>query len=173
MTTSTEKAAWIAAQQAVLDEIYADLIAFVEPLPAASLSWTPTDDATNTIAALVRHCVGSLNAWLSLAVGDAFERDREAEFHYEAKAGELIAMLEQSREASRLLLARLASVDPGVERDHARVARHAGQVRVTVAWCVEHALVHVSEHWGQIQLTSQLWQVGHTRQAPAVSEAGD
>jgi hypothetical protein len=28
---------------------------------------------------------------------------------------------------------------------------------VTAAWCVEHALAHAGEHWGQIQLTAQLY----------------
>jgi hypothetical protein len=29
---------------------------------------------------------------------------------------------------------------------------------VTIAWCVEHAIIHVGEHWGQIQLTAQLYR---------------
>jgi hypothetical protein len=28
---------------------------------------------------------------------------------------------------------------------------------VCVAWCVEHAVIHAGEHWGQIQLTRQLY----------------
>ena len=30
------------------------------------------------------------------------------------------------------------------------------EIELSLAWCVEHALIHAGEHWGQIQLTAQL-----------------
>jgi hypothetical protein len=144
------------ARLAVLEELYDDLVELLRPLDAACLNWTPPIAATNSIAGLVRHTVGSTDAWLARAVGEPITRDRDAEFRTPAGSDELISIVDQGRLDARRRFALLAGLAPETVRTVRRLD-DPHEYEVTVAWCVAHAVIHGGEHWGQIQLNRQLY----------------
>lgn len=146
----------LTASLAVLDELLDSLVELVRPLDSEILNWTPPVPDTNSIAALVRHATESTNTWLSRAVNERIPRDRAAEFHARHSAAELVAMIEHTKSESHRRFDLLQGVDLGTV---IQVRRHAAteDVGVTRAWCIEHALIHAGEHWGQIQLNRQLY----------------
>jgi uncharacterized damage-inducible protein DinB len=139
----------------VLDEIYDALVEVIEQTDDGTLNWTPPIPDANSIAALTRHLVGATDAWFSRALGDTIQRDRDAEFRYHGTARELIDLLAESRARIHDKAERLDAVDPAAVRRYRRLGDDH-ESALTVAWCVEHALVHAAEHWGQIQLNRQL-----------------
>lgn len=148
--------AHLAASLAVLEELYDGLGNLVRPLDADCLNWTPPIPDTNSISALVTHTVGSIESWLSRGLGDAITRDRNAEFHAQHTAAELVAMIEGARLDTRRRFASLERADLGALH-HVRRMSTNREEDVSVAWCIEHALIHAGEHWGQIQLNRQLY----------------
>jgi uncharacterized damage-inducible protein DinB len=144
------------ACQAVLEELYDDLVTALRPLDETCLNWTPPAPETNSIAALVRHIIGSNNAWLSRAAGEPVVRDRDAEFRARDSADTLLEAVERSRADARHQLALLDDVNPGTIRAVRRLDARE-EVDLSVAWCVVHALIHTGEHWGQIQINRQLY----------------
>ncbi|HEX6330880.1 MAG TPA: DinB family protein [Actinomycetota bacterium] len=147
--------AHLAGQLATLDELHDDLIRLVAAMDDDRLNWRPAIPEANTIAALVRHSIGSLVMWFSRALDEPFERDRDAEFASHDTASELVSALETSRERVRAQFDRLDRVDPGTERRIRRLGAPSEET-LTAGWCVAHAVQHVGEHWGQIQLTRDL-----------------
>jgi uncharacterized damage-inducible protein DinB len=155
---------------AVLDELYDDLVACLRPLDEARVNWTPPAPETNSIAALVRHIVGSNDAWLARAANESFERERDAEFRARDHAEALVAAVERSRAEARRRLTLLDALDPGTLRAVRRL--HAAEdVELSVEWCVEHALIHSGEHWGQAQLTVQLHELEVNRALDTLASA--
>ena len=152
--------AQLTACAAVLDELYDGLIELIGPLDEDCLTWTPPIPETNSISALVRHIVGSMDSWLSRAVGETVQRDRDAEFRARHTAEELVALVQRSRTEARRRLALADQRDLGrTQRVHRLAANE--DVDVSAAWCIEHALIHAGEHWGQIQLNRQLYAASH------------
>ncbi len=147
---------YLTASLAVLEELYDDLTALVRPLDDDCLNWSPPAPETNSIAALVVHIAGSVNSWLARGLDEPFERDREAEFRARHSAEELIALVERSRRYAREQFARLDGIDGGVVRQVRRL-QSGEEAPISAAWCIEHALIHAGEHWGQIQLNRQLY----------------
>jgi uncharacterized damage-inducible protein DinB len=145
-----------AAELDVLDELYTHMADLVRAQDEGAVNWVPLAHDTNTIAALVHHSVGSTRVWLSRALGETFERDREAEFRRHGTAGELLAVLDGARAELNRTFERLDTVDVARTVRVTRVAVPEGQT-VTAAWCIDHAIAHVAEHWGAIQLTAQLY----------------
>jgi hypothetical protein len=148
----------LAASLAVLEEMYDGLVELLRPLDDDCLNWTPPAPDTNSIAALTAHIVGSMNNWLSRALAEPVARDRDAEFGNRGSAADLIALVEASRERSREQFARLDAIDPGTIRQTRRSIPYPHDTEATVAWCVEHAIIHAGEHWGQIQLNRALYE---------------
>jgi DinB superfamily len=131
------------ASLAVLEELYNDLIAFLRPLDEARLKWTPPAPETNSIAALVRHIVGSNNAWLARAADEPFQRERDAEFRANDSADALVTTVEWSQAEARRRFALLDKVDPSTIRIVRRL--HATEdAELSVEWCVAHALTPAS-----------------------------
>jgi uncharacterized damage-inducible protein DinB len=147
---------YLEANRAVLDELYDNVIAFLRSLDEDCLNWRPLASDTNSIAAMVTHTAGSIANWLGRALGEVPTRDRDAEFRARASAGDLIALLEESRANARRQLARLDNANPTMTISVHRLSSGT-DATVSVAWCVEHAVIHAGEHWGQIQLTGQLY----------------
>lgn len=148
--------AHLAASLAVLEELYDGLSDLVRELDADCLNWTPPIPDTNSISALVTHSVGSTESWLARAFGETLSRDRDAEFQAQHTAEELLAMIDRSRIEARQRFPRLENVGLATVR-HVRRLSTNREADVSVAWCVEHALIHAGEHWGQIQLNRQLY----------------
>jgi uncharacterized damage-inducible protein DinB len=147
---------YLAANLAVLEEMYDHLAELIRPLDEACLNWSPPIPETNSIAALVVHIAGSIDNWLGRALDEPVQRDRDAEFRARHDVETLLALVGQSRRRIRERFERLEAVDPGTERRVRRLLSE-GELSLTVAWCVEHAVIHAGEHWGQIQLTRQLY----------------
>jgi hypothetical protein len=149
--------AHVEADLAVLEEQIDAMAALLRPLAAECLNWTPAAPETNSIAAMVVHTCGSIDNWLARALVESIERDREAEFAARADAAALVARVERCRADTRRRLEALRAVDPATVRAVRRLSRGEDQ-QVSVAWCIEHAIIHAGEHWGQIQLTKQLFE---------------
>jgi uncharacterized damage-inducible protein DinB len=145
-----------AAELDVFQELFAKMLDLVRSLDEEALNWAPLPRDTNTIAALVHHVVGSTNVWLARAIGETFERDREAEFERRGTAEQLLAVLDGARAELNRRFERIDAADLARTTRVTRVSVPDGQL-VSAAWCVEHALSHVSEHWGAMQLTAQLY----------------
>jgi hypothetical protein len=149
--------AHLEAGLAVLEEQLDAMAALLRPLAADCLNWTPPVPETNSIAAMVTHTCGSVDSWLARALVETIERDREAEFAARADAAALVARIEKCRVETRRRVEALSAIDPATVRAVRRLSRGEDQ-QVSVAWCVEHAIIHAGEHWGQIQLTKQLFE---------------
>lgn len=145
----------LAGELAMFDELYDHLVELVTPLHEEALNWRPPSSDSNSISVLVRHTIGSIGWWCSLALDAPFERDRDAEFRSHDTAPALLEALEASRVSTRTLFERLDEVDADASRVVTRMAPEP--VPVTAGWCVAHALRHAGEHWGQIQLTRDLF----------------
>ncbi len=141
------------------DELFEQMRPFVAPLADDVLAWRPPIAGANTIAALVTHLCGSTNTWLARAVGETIQRDRDAEFQRRANAGELVALIDETHAEVRRRIGLMDGRDLSTRLTVTRAGgAHAGQTMdVSLAWCLEHALVHAGEHWGHIQLTQQLY----------------
>src|SRR6185295_14640323 len=98
------------------EELYDGLVAFLRPLDEARLNWVPPVSDTNSIAALVRHIVGSNDAWLARAAGEPFQRDRQAEFRAREGAEALVSAVERSRAVAQRRFGLLDDVRPGTMR---------------------------------------------------------
>jgi len=146
----------LAADLSVLEELLTSLADFIRPLDVDCLNWAPPISDTNSIAAMVVHTVGSTDSWFARGLGESIQRDRDSEFHAHHTAEELIALIDAGRTSASRYLARLDQVDPGREISTRRLSRNI-DITVSVAWCIEHALIHAGEHWGQIQLTKQFY----------------
>ena len=148
--------AQLEADLAVLEELLDDLSDLIRPLDAAALNWAPLGEGTNSIAALVVHTSGSTASWLARAVGETLPRDREAEFRSRGSASSLLDAVERCRDDARRRFRQLEGSEMASLR-HVHRLRGDADADVSVAWCAEHALAHAAEHWGQIQLTAQLY----------------
>lgn len=140
------------------DEMFEQMTAFVRPLDDEVLNWRPPIADANTIAALVTHACGSTNTWLARAVGETIARDRDAEFRKTGTAADLVRTIEGTRAEVKRRIALMNGRDLSTTLTVTRAGgAHAGETMdVSLAWCLEHALVHAGEHWGHIQLTQQL-----------------
>jgi uncharacterized damage-inducible protein DinB len=144
-----------AASRATFERLYTDLLALLRGLDDACVRWVPPVAETNSIAAMVRHTLGATAAWITRAGGEELEgRNRDAEFRATDGAADLVAAVERGLEDLRSRFGRLQTVDPATRRRF-RLAVSPGEREETAGWCVEHALAHAGEHWGQIQLTRQ------------------
>jgi len=136
-----------------LDVMYGHLLDLLSSIDEPSLNWTPGIPETNSIAILVAHTVGATARWLSNAAGNPRVGDRPAEFRTRATPAQAVALVQQARADASTWLATVEGLDPATPRPML-----GENEQTTVAWCVEHALSHAHEHWGQIQLTLQLAQ---------------
>jgi hypothetical protein len=144
------------ASLAVVEEQLDGMISLLQPLDADCLNWVPPVPDANSIAAMVTHTCGSIDSWLARALVETIDRDREAEFQARGDAAGLVDRIERCRADTRRRLEALEAVDPATVRSVRRLSR-GEDAGVSVAWCVEHAIIHAGEHWGQIQLTRQLY----------------
>ena len=139
-----------------LEDSLSDLIALVEPLDEAAINWRPPAPDSNSIAVLVRHTIGSASMWCSIALDEPFERDRDAEFRVHESPAALVAALPEFVSSLRGQFERLDAVDPASVHHDPR--RGSDGEAHTAGWCIAHVLSHTGEHWGQIQLTRDLYR---------------
>jgi len=125
----------------------------IEDLDQEVLAWQPGPDTTS-VSNLVLHITGSVQAGFRLQIGDARERDRDAEFSTPPlTAAELIERIdaadrELERYRDRLTLVDLTEIRP-------RPARNQAWPGIQV---LLNNFGHLMEHIAQIALTRQLYQ---------------
>lgn len=151
MTGPTPDLAITRAATIVLEKLHADIIAGLDGLSPAALNWRPLPEA-NSIAGLLSHMVEAATYLLAVGRGVSIQRDRDAQFGRTASNGEEF-LLGVSAAWPRLVDAALtfSASDLGAARDF------RGRP-VNGAWCLLHACDHMLEHWGQIQLTRDLYR---------------
>ncbi len=137
-----------------LQTCHNNILSSLQGLPAEALDWVP-GPGMNSLTVLVFHLTGSERYWIGdVAMGEFSGRNREAEFQARGVEAEALrARLNDSLVYARSALGRLSLA----QLDQERLAPSDGR-KVTVAWALLHALVHVSEHVGHIQITRQLWE---------------
>jgi uncharacterized damage-inducible protein DinB len=148
--------AHLEAGLAALEEQLDAMVELLRPLDADCLNWRPPAPETNSIAAMVTHTCGSIDGWLARALVESIDRNRDAEFEARADAAALVERVERCRIETRRRVEALRALDPATIRSVRRLSSGRDQ-DVSVAWCLEHAIIHAGEHWGQIQLTKQLY----------------
>lgn len=139
----------------VLEKLHADIQEGLEGVPAAALNWRPLPEA-NSIVGLLSHMVEASTYLLALGRGVPVQRDRDAQFAKSATDG---AAFLGEVSAAWPGLVDAARAYSGADLAAARVIR--GRT-VNGAWCLAHACAHMTEHWGQIQLTRDLFRAGGT-----------
>jgi hypothetical protein len=152
-TEPTVTAAIIALFRQVHNEVRSE----IAPLYIDDLNWVPADGA-NTIATIVRHLVGSEAETLRSVVGEACERDRDAEFVPSTTSKhELLGLLE----AADSLLDDLtpALLDSELFAEIALPTLPADQTRPVATWLLGN-YGHACQHVGHIQITKQLREQG-------------
>lgn len=137
-----------------LTTLHDEIDKVIAALPAAALDWQP-GAAMNSVAILVAHVAGSEQFWIGDMIWrGATQRNRAQEFTtHSLDQAALHTRLASALDDSRNALAHLSLAD--LER--ACSMQHNGQ-RYTVGWALLHALEHVGQHVGHLQLIQQLWE---------------
>ena len=146
-----------------LDTLYDDIAHAVDGLPQAALDWTPGPEA-NSIAVLIAHTAGSVRFWIGEKAGArTVVRDRSSEFQVAGlEAAPLLQLLAESATLAHAVLDDLTIADLGRPAG----TWHTGRA-IDVAWALWHALEHVAQHTGHIQITRQWWEETQA-DAPAI-----
>ena len=142
----------IDAAREILDEALVAMRASIVGATPDELNRKPAGDDTNSIAVLATHSMNSTRWWLHVAIGaEPPVRDRPSEFLASAAgAAELLSFFDGMAADCRDVLAVDVAFDGGALRE-----REAEQT-VTAAWALLHALEHLREHVGHVELTRQL-----------------
>jgi len=122
-------------------------------LPQEALDWLPGPEM-NSLAVNVMHTAGAQRYWIGEVVGgDPAHRDRAAEFMTQGlPAPALQARLEAALSHTAQTLEKLRPENLGGLRLSPRDGR-----RVSVNWCLSHAIGHTALHLGHMQIIRQLW----------------
>lgn len=136
-------------------EQHATLREIIEGLDAEALNWKPADE-TNSLAVLYTHMLGAEDSLLAAALGEAVDRDRDAEFRISVPDADALLRRIDEVEANTLArIDRLTAEDLGTVRK--RAGDRLGREKLG-SWWVLHALTHNGEHLGQALLTKQLYE---------------
>lgn len=134
----------------ILEQLREDLRAGLTGQSAEALNWRPTPDG-NTIAGLVAHLIEASAFLLHAGKGESVPRDREAPFAATTPdAATLLAQIDAAWEPLPRLARSYTAADLAATRE-VRGRQRAG------AWYLLHTCEHAAEHWGQIQLTRDLY----------------
>ena len=144
------------AATTILQKLRSDIRQGLEGQGAEALNWKPTPNG-NSIAGVLAHMLESSNFLLQLGLGNTVPRDRDAQFG--ATASDAQALLSRVDESWPRLLDAARSYTP----ETLAASRELRGNPVTGAWCLLHTCEHLMEHWGQIQLTRDLYAVRGAR----------
>ena len=146
-----DNSAMIEATAACVNEMLDGIDKTLPELSVEALNWRPGSE-TNSIYSLTAHLLGAVEAWAAMAADKKVDRDRPAEFVAEGpSAQKLLAKSQSVRKNVSSFLGELKSADLG------KLANNPYFEGKTAAWCIGHALAHMSEHYGQLLLTKQMW----------------
>ncbi len=138
------------AATTILEKLRGDIRQGLEGQGPEALNWRPTPDG-NSIAGLLAHMLESANFLLQLGLGNTIPRDREAQFA--ASAPDAQTLLSRLDEGWPRLLDAARAYTP----EALAASREFRGNPVTGAWCLLQTCAHLTEHWGQIQLTRDLY----------------
>jgi uncharacterized damage-inducible protein DinB len=149
----------LAAGGATVRRTFADMRQTIAEFPPKALNWKPAGEDTNSVAVLTTHSLHSTRSWLCTALGQPLpDRDRDSEFRvaeddpkalltlFDEMAGQCTALFDSPREVDW----------SAIRRTHTRPDA-SDAIQVPAAWALLHAIEHLREHLGQMQLTRQLW----------------
>ena len=146
----------------IFDEVAAAMRIAIDGAPADALNRKPGGDDTNSITVLAVHAMHSTRSWLSVATGAPLPaRNRDDEFvAMMPDATALLAFFDgMVADCNRVLDEANVADWSTPAKTHARPQPYE-EGEVPAAWALLHALEHLGEHTGQIQLTRQLLDVG-------------
>ena len=150
----------LTAGAATIRRTFAEMRQTVAEFPPEALNWKPVGEGTNSVAVLTTHSLHSTRSWLCTALGDALpDRDRDSEFRVaEDNRDALLAFLDDMSSQCNALFEAPREVDwSAIRRTHTRPDA-SDAIQVPAAWALLHAIEHLREHLGQMQLTRQLWE---------------
>jgi len=150
----------LTAAQDTVRRTYADMRECIAAVPPEALDWKPAGDDSNSVAVLTVHSLHSTRSWLSIATGEPLpQRDRDSEFRVSASDNNsLFTLFDQMVADCMSLLEPSRSVDWAAMRETHTRPNPEDDWQVPAAWALLHAIEHVREHLGQMQLTQQMWQ---------------
>jgi uncharacterized damage-inducible protein DinB len=142
----------IEAARELLDEALDAMRASIAGATSDDLNQRPAGEDTNSIAALATHSMNSTRWWLYVAMGeDPPARDRPTEFlTIAAGVDELLSFFDATAADCRTVLDTDLPFHGGAPRER------DGEEKVTAAWALLHALEHLREHVGHVELTRQV-----------------
>jgi uncharacterized damage-inducible protein DinB len=134
----------------------------VDGLSPDALAWRPGDEATNSIAQIVRHVVAWQPWYLGVALGDPVPLDDEALAQKQTDsldnspttAAALRALIETTRAQTATTLDRLETLDLN------EAIEPYGEPEPRCFY-LNGAIDHAAEHIGHAELTRQLWEQRH------------
>ncbi len=151
----------LTAGHTTVQRTFADMRESIASFPVEALNWKPAGEDSNSVAVLAVHSLHSTRSWLTIATGEPLpERDRASEFRVSAEDGTSLFTLFDGIVADCLnLLAPSRTVDWGIMRETHTRPNPEDDWKVPGAWALLHAIEHLREHLGQMQLTRQLWDM--------------
>lgn len=134
-----------------LEELREAVRSAIEPLDDTQINTRPPG-LTNTPGILLRHLAGSEREWIHRLVGgDAYERNREAEFDPDVPVSKetALAELDAVAQRSRAILRSL----PDSAMDEVVSAKRGGRtVDVSKHSAILHIIAHYAYHHGQLRV---------------------
>jgi uncharacterized damage-inducible protein DinB len=131
------------------------MVRILESVPQEALDWKPSLPDPNSLGAIAVHSVASGEWWILGGVrGDDIPRDRDEEFRATTTAAEMRSRFEAWYTAVEALIRDQPSEWFG------QISHHPNGDR-TNRRCVMHVVEHLSEHYGQMELTAGLWRAAH------------
>ena len=149
----------LTAGGATVRRTFADMRQNIAEFPSEALNWKPAGADTNSVAVLATHSLHSTRSWLCTALGEPLpDRDRDSEFRVaEDDRDALLAFFDDMASQCNALFGPARQVDwAAIRRTHTRPDA-SDAIQVPAAWALLHAIEHLREHLGQMQLTRQLW----------------
>ena len=132
-------------------------------LSPQQLDWRPGVAEANSISVIATHTLGNMRGWvLGICCGQPIDRDRAAEFR--VAGGDATTLVTRARALAQEIEAALGKLAPE-SLDQLREARQnlwgAGTTRpVTGREAILHALEHIANHVGHIEITLDLLRAG-------------
>jgi uncharacterized damage-inducible protein DinB len=138
----------------LLESLHMGIKEAIAELPQEAIDWSP-GEGINSLGVLVIHTAGAERYWIGDVIGrDPSGRVRDDEFIVEGlSAANLFKRLDEVFSHSQRTLATLELED----LDSVCTSPRDGR-KLSVAWCLAHALEHTALHLGHIQITKQWWQ---------------
>ncbi len=155
----TDSDPFLTAARYLYEVSLTDLRATLEGMSSDGLNWKPETADTNSPAVLVYHVLRSTRDWICMAVDlprPPRIRDDEFASTFDSE-DDALALVDALWTETLGYLDRAGSIDWAAEREDLLALIEPGDPSPTRAYCLMHAIEHLREHVGHLQLTRQLW----------------